>query len=181
MLRPLYQPLEKRRRVSRGGWRQRSSAAVESSSDDEFQISRLAANRLQSWCDGNSSSRELQRDMISEVEDMRAMGQRVHPMVEQLSKIGSDQHAQEGLRKLLGSVGLLSMQTKLPVSEQVDTMVLPSSLVRLLHEHYPETSKCCSALTLRSFGSSGRRSWGGLVLHGGHNATQLCATRLLPT
>ena len=79
--------------------------------------------------------------MISEVEDRRAMGQRVHPMVEQLSKIGSDQQALEGLRKLLGSVGLLSMQTKLPVSEQVDTMVVPSSLVRLLHGHYTQDFK----------------------------------------
>ena len=85
------------------------------------------------------------------------MGQRVHPMVAQLSKIGSDQHALEGLRKLLGSVGLLSMQTKLPVSEQVDTMVLPSSLVRLLHEHYPRDFKVllgADPQKLREFWSS---------------------------
>ena len=78
-------------------------------------------------------------------------------MVEQLSKIGSDQHALDGLRKLLGSVGLLSMQTKLPVSEQVDTMVLPSSLVRLLHEHYPRDFKVllgADPQKLREFWSS---------------------------
>ena len=85
------------------------------------------------------------------------MGQRVHPMVAQRSKIGSDQHALEGLRKLLGSVGLLSMQTKLPVSEQVDTMVLPSSPVRLLHEHHPRDFKVllgADPQKLREFWSS---------------------------
>ena len=66
--------------------------------------------------------------MVSEVGDMRAMGQRVHPVVGELSKIGSDQQALEGFRKL-------------PVSEQLDTVVLPSSLVRLLHEHYPRDFK----------------------------------------
>ena len=75
---------------------------------------------------------------------LRAMGQRVRPMVEQLSKIKSDQHAQEGLRKLLGSVGL-------------DTKVLPSSLARLLHEHYPRDFKVllgADSQKLREFWSS---------------------------
>ena len=78
-------------------------------------------------------------------------------MVAQLSKIGSDQHAQEGLRKLLRSVGFLSTQTKLPVSEQVDTMALPSSLVPLLHEHYTRDFKVllgADPQKLREFWSS---------------------------
>ena len=104
-------------------------------------MSKLAAGLLQSWCDGTLSASELQRHMESEVDDQRAMRQRAHPMVERLRGIGPDQNAQRGLRELLGGLGLLRMQTTLEVVDNVDTMVLPSTVIRLLHTHYPRDFK----------------------------------------
>eukprot|EP00959_Pyramimonas_sp_CCMP1952_P311733 6523673-Pyramimonas_sp.AAC.1 len=60
-----------------------------------------------------------------------------HPMINRLAALRDGGHAQEDLRALLARIGLLDVQTAIEGSDHVSTMVLPSSLARLVCTEYP--------------------------------------------
>ena len=139
MLRPLFAKPRKRRRL-RGGWRQRAAVDDDEASDDRLDsfLSRLAGGQLLDWCDGVTSASQVQAHMQNAVLDDRAMGREPHCMVQKLADIGESQHAHAGLLSLLEDLGLAALLTVQPLSETtaVNTMLLPSTVIRVVHQHY---------------------------------------------
>ena len=144
MLRPLWaraQPPGRAPKRRRGGWRQRLDDS-EDERDDQG-ISFLASGLLQEWADGLTSAVRLQRHMANAARDGF-----VHPMVQTLAQLGEGKHAHANLVDLLGGLGLRSLQTKLDAPDAVTDMMLPSTMLRLLHQEYPQ--RIC------------KTAWGGL-------------------
>ena len=149
----------------RGGWQQRVRAAERAAEAEAAEeraeregppprMSRLARGHLLDWCDGITSASKFETHMSDEIADQRYLGQEPHPMVARLATIGSGPHAHAGLRRLLADQGLLALQTPLLDPEFVSTMVLPSTIVRTLHTHYPTAFKVvlgADTMKLRSF------------------------------
>ena len=92
--------------------------------------------------------------MGHEVADQNDMGRRAHVMVERLSQIGTGQHAHAGLRGLLERIGLLDCLTKVEPKDVVDSVLLPSTVLRIVNEEHPhEFSRIfgCDSEKLRAF------------------------------
>ena len=96
--------------------------------------SRLASGILLDWCDGVTSAQQLRVHMANALSDGLA-----HPMVVRLSRVANDdapQHSHAGMMELLGRCGILALLT--PVLDATVThMVLPSTIVKVLHDSYP--------------------------------------------
>ncbi len=88
------------------------------------------------------STAALQRHMQNEVRDQAAMGREAHMMVRKLAEIGEGQHAHAGLQALLEGIGVGAAQrTDLEASVYTTTMLLPSTVVKLLFREYPRDFK----------------------------------------
>ena len=152
------------RKRGRGGWRQRQ--ATEDVAEDQEMVSRIVMGHLQDWADGVSSSTAVKRHMEYAVADGVT-----HHMVERLAKIGSTdgsmQHCHSDLMSIMTQVGIPELITHVTEEGSVDYMVLPSTLIRCLHNHYKHEFQKrlgCDTRKLEPFwkqffASRARRAW----------------------
>ena len=121
-----------KKRPRQGGWRQQlqRQRLAEASSP---QPSQLAMGHLLDWADGVTSAKKMARHMAN----AKADGTNI-PMVLRLANIGAGgpQHASHNLFGLLEWCGIPSQLTALRDSNTTD-ILLPSTLIRLLHSTYP--------------------------------------------
>eukprot|EP00959_Pyramimonas_sp_CCMP1952_P322381 6746079-Pyramimonas_sp.AAC.1 len=153
MLRALWERPRKRQR-RRGGWRQRMDASSSEEDRDEGTISILAAGHLLEWSDGESSAVRVVQHMLN----ARADGL-CHPMVDRIAGVGTSLHAHARLRTLFTNVGVGSLLTTMPPGGAVDTLCLPSSVVRLLHGDFARDFR----LRLGADSSKCRAFWEGFL------------------
>lgn len=97
-------------------------------------VSKTVIGHLLEWSDGLQSSAALRRHMRNAVTDGLQQ-----PSVKLLANIGgeasTEQHVHAGLMKILDDIGLTAVITTLADADVTHT-VLPSTLIRTLHEHY---------------------------------------------
>ena len=121
-----------KKRPRQGGWRQQlqRQRLAEASSP---QPSQLAMGHLLDCADGVTSAKKMARHMAN----AKADGTNI-PMVLRLANIGAGgpQHASHNLFGLLEWCGIPSQLTALRGSNTTD-ILLPSTLIRLLHSTYP--------------------------------------------
>ena len=145
MLRPLWEREAPRR--LRGGWKQRLAAGE--GTGEGSRPSALVVGLLLDWADGNRSAWKLQRDVSNAYED----GLR-HPMVRKFASVRAGRHAQEGLRSLFSDLGVDALQTRLDGVRSVTRLLLPSTLIKLLHRDHPRAFQRrlgADSVKLRSF------------------------------
>ena len=119
--------------------------------DDNVGISRQAAGNLQDWADGILSASKVQFHMNNAVLDKQT-----HPMIERLAEVGPGQNALIGMRTLFRRLGFYDLQTEVQC-DQVTSMLLPSTLARILNRDYPREFRarlCADCDKLRSFWST---------------------------
>ena len=135
MLAPLWSPERAAKRRRTGGWRQQRAREAPDD-DDTHDMSHLAAGHLLEWCDGVESATQVRDHMRNAIRDRIG-----HPMVKRFSDIGGSghngQHCHQGLMRLLGKCGIHKCITPLPSPSDVSSVLLPSTLIRLLYERYP--------------------------------------------
>ena len=135
MLAPLLSPERAAKRRRTGGWRQQRAREAPDD-DDTHDMSHLAAGHLLEWCDGVESATQVRDHMRNAIRDRIG-----HPMVKRFSDIGGSghngQHCHQGLMRLLGKCGIHKCITPLPSPSDVSSVLLPSTLIRLLYERYP--------------------------------------------
>ena len=116
----------------KGGWRQQ--AAVEAGGEEVYGPSKLGCGLLLAWSDGNMSAAQLHGHSLNAREDGL-----MHPMINRFASVApleSPQHSQAGLTRLLQQCGIPSLITRIPHG-LITHMVLPSTLTRMIHDHYP--------------------------------------------
>ena len=139
MLAPLWssQPRKRRRK---GGWRQQAARAAIAEEPEDSSISFLAAGHLLEWCDGVESATQVRNHMRNALRDGFN-----HPMVKRLADMGGSsndsQHCHQGLIQLLEMCGIDKCLTSLPPPSGVSGLVLPSTIIRILHSNYPAMFK----------------------------------------
>ena len=133
MLSKLWAPLPRKR--ARGGWRQRQrQLEIDEAEDRTSSISYLAAGHLLDWCDGLESASKLRFHMHNAIKDGFH-----HPMITRLSDISveSDQHCHAGLCALLDTCEISDLITEMPAGGLVTHIVLPSTMLKMLHSAHP--------------------------------------------
>ena len=138
MLSRLWQPNETLRHRRRGGWRQQA-AESQCAPERSWTISRLTGNQLLLWADGLVSASRLQQPMC----DAEA-GNLDHCMVRKLSRIGTGNHAHEGLMQLLKSnTSIVTDISAIPgaVDGGGSHILRPSTIIRNYAKHYPDEFK----------------------------------------
>ena len=119
--------MERSRR--RGGWRMQRDNAQDEAREE---VSQTVKGHLLDWGDGIESSVRLKRHCANAVAD----GLR-HPALVSLSTLGgaNEQHTHQAMMEFVLRLGIGDLITDLP-GPDVTQVVLPSSLIKVLHQHY---------------------------------------------
>ena len=102
--------------------------------EEEYGPSKLGSGLLLAWADGDMSAVKLYTHSTNAFDD----GLR-HPMVARFATLTTNdnpQHAQAGLTRLLQQCNIPDLITRVPRGV-ITHLVLPSTLIRMIHDHYP--------------------------------------------